>query len=229
MLIVFVRTILIYIVLLAVMRFMGKRQIGEMQPFEFIVTLLIAELACIPMADVSIPLLYGIVAIIAIFIIHQILSVLEHAGELFKNVLSGKPALVINKNGIDFYELKKNNLDLEDLIEAMRNLGYFSFEDVAYAIFESNGKLSVLESTDKQTDSANMPLLIVNCGKVVKKNLQIVGKDMNDIHEILKSRKINSLKSVEMMQIDNTGKVYLQQKRKSFTSFNIKNQSGETW
>ena len=100
---------------------MGKRQIGEMQPFEFIVTLIIADLACIPMADVSIPLIYGIVAILALFILHQLLSLLEQCGNIPKRIISGKPSLVINADGVDMKELKRNNLGVDDLIESMRS------------------------------------------------------------------------------------------------------------
>ncbi|MBO5851358.1 MAG: hypothetical protein J6R29_03385, partial [Clostridia bacterium] len=88
MAIIFVRSIIIYITLLIVMRFMGKRQIGEMQPFEFIVTLLISELACIPMSDISIPLLYGVLAVLAVFVLHQFMTILQQSGAFFKLIIS---------------------------------------------------------------------------------------------------------------------------------------------
>ena len=93
MLIIFIRAIIIFVTLVVIMRLMGKRQIGEMQPFEFIITLLIAELACVPMTDVSIPLVYGVVSIIAVFILHQILTILEQSSQRFKSVIDGKPAV----------------------------------------------------------------------------------------------------------------------------------------
>ena len=89
------------------MRLMGKSQIGEMQPFEFVISLVIAELACIPMADTSIPILYGIIAILTIFILHQIVWIFQLWFKPVKTVISGKPSVVINKNGIDEYQLKK--------------------------------------------------------------------------------------------------------------------------
>ena len=136
MVVTFIRTLIIFTTLVVVMRLMGKRQIGEMQPYEFIVTLIIADLACIPMADISIPLIYGIVAILGLFILHQLLSMLEQSGNFFKKVISGKPSIVINKNGVDMYELKRNNMGIEDLIESMRSAGYFALNDLDYAIFE---------------------------------------------------------------------------------------------
>ncbi len=132
MVIIFIRSLTTFIVLLIVMRLMGKRQIGEMQPFELVITLLIAELACIPMADISVPLVYGIAAILAVFILHQLLSVIEQSGQLAKRIISGKPSLVLNKNGVDFTELRRNNMDVEDLIESMRSAGYYSLDDLDY-------------------------------------------------------------------------------------------------
>ena len=113
MLVTLLRTSIVFVTLIVVMRLMGKRQIGEMQPFEFIVTLIIADLACIPMADVSIPLIYGLVAILGLFILHQLLSILEQSGPFLRTVISGKPSVVINKNGVDLVELKKNNMDIK--------------------------------------------------------------------------------------------------------------------
>ena len=150
------------------MRLMGKRQIGEMQPFEFIITLLIAELACVPMTDVSIPLVYGVASIIAVFILHQILTVLEQLSDGFKSVVDGKPAIVINKNGVDIKELKRNNMDVSDLIESLRGTGNYSLDSVYYAIFESNGKLSVLKK-EKVDDTKELPVLLVSEGKINKK------------------------------------------------------------
>ena len=123
---IFIRTIIVFITLLVIMRLMGKRQIGEMQPFELVITLLIAELACIPMSDTSIPLLYGIISILTIYFLHQIVCLLDLGFKSMKAVLSGSPSIVLNKQGIDDTQLKKNNLDVSDLIESLRGAGYFS-------------------------------------------------------------------------------------------------------
>ena len=107
MFVIFLRAVILYALLLIVMRLMGKRQIGEMQPFEFIITLLIAELACIPMTDISIPLSYGIVSLLAVFILHQVMSLLERLGDKVKFLISGKPSVVITPDGVNELELKK--------------------------------------------------------------------------------------------------------------------------
>ena len=140
MALIFIRTTVIFITLLFIMRLMGKSQIGEMQPFEFVITLVIAELACIPMADTSIPLLYGVIAIVAIFILHQIVWLLDLWFKPMKTVICGSPSIVINRNGVVERELRKNNLDVSDLIESMRAAGYFALDDVYYGLYEADRK-----------------------------------------------------------------------------------------
>ena len=214
MLIIFVRTLIIFVVLTVVMRLMGKRQIGEMQPFEFIITLIIADLACIPMADLSIPLIYGIAAVLALFLLHQLCTLIEQTGNIPKKILSGTPSVVINKNGVNFNELKKNNLGIEDLIESMRAQGYFSLDDLDYAIFESNGKLSALQNSEK-TAEQSMPILVINNGKILNKNLRALEDDEDALKEFLKNNGAN-LKNTEVLTVDGNGRAYLQRKNQKF-------------
>ena len=221
MVIIFIRSLTTFIVLLVVMRLMGKRQIGEMQPFELVITLLIAELACIPMADISVPLVYGIAAILAVFILHQLLSVIEQSGQFAKRIISGKPSLVLNKNGVDFTELRRNNMDVEDLIESMRSAGYYSLDDLDYAIFESNGKLSAKEKPDYDKRKTSLPVLIVGEGKVVRKNLSLIGKDEEWLKKVIKSNGAKNNKQVGVMTVDGNGKVYFQKEKDKFRTFNI--------
>ncbi len=221
MVIIFIRSLTTFIVLLIVMRLMGKRQIGEMQPFELVITLLIAELACIPMADISVPLVYGIAAILAVFILHQLLSVIEQSGQFAKRIISGKPSLVLNKNGVDFTELRRNNMDVEDLIESMRSAGYYSLDDLDYAIFESNGKLSAKEKPDYDKRKTSLPVLIVGEGKVVRKNLSLIGKDEEWLKKVIKSNGAKNNKQVGVMTVDGNGKVYFQKEKDKFRTFNV--------
>ena len=228
MIVIFLRTLIAFTLLLTVMRLMGKRQIGEMQPFEFIITLLIAELACLPLADVSIPLVYGIVSVLAVFVLHQIISVLEQFGQIFKKVFSGKPSLVINKNGIDVRELKRNNLDVEDLISAMRTAGYYSFEQIAYAIFEANGNLSVMPSSYKQ-ECPSLPVLLINCGRMIKNNYSMLKLSPEFNKKLLKDNNISSLKNITVLTVDGNGKAYMQVKNKRFCTFTVKLAEGVKW
>ena len=227
MLVTLFRTLIIFTLLIVVMRLMGKRQIGEMQPFEFVVTLIIADLACIPMADVSIPLLYGVVSVLTLFLLHQLFWMLEQVSDKIKGVISGKPSIVIDKNGVSLKELKKNNLSADDLIESMRSLGYFSLDDLDYAIFESNGKLSAFEKADKQEKSQSLPVLIVYNGKMVKRNLKLIGYLEQDILNVIKNQN-STLKNTEVMTVDGNGRVYLKTKNKKYEILNLK-LKGEKW
>ncbi len=218
MALIFIRTAILFLTLLFIMRLMGKSQIGEMQPFEFVITLLIAELACIPMADTSIPLLYGIVAIIAIFVMHQIVWLLDLWFKPMKTVICGSPSVVINKNGIDEYQLKKNNLDVGDLIESMRVAGYFSLDDVYYGLYEANGSFSALENPDKSTSS--LSLTLIDGGKADKKNLAVCGIGQDELEAFLKSQNAK-LKQVLVMTVNTEGRVYFQKKGEKYKILNM--------
>ncbi len=228
MAVTFLRTLIIVITLIILMRLMGKRQIGEMQPFEFIVTLIIADLACIPMTDVSIPLVYGIVAIVCLFILHQLLSVLEQSGIIFKRIISGKPSLVINKDGVDLKELKRNNLGVDDLIESMRACGYFSFDDLSYAIYESNGNLSAFENPIKNDKTTSLPLLIVSDGKLNSKNCTLIHEQKENVIDFIKSNSA-SLKEVEVLTIDGNGRVYFKAKNHPYRILKFSLKEGVQW
>ncbi len=213
MALIFIRTAIIFITLLLVMRLMGKSQIGEMQPFEFVISLVIAELACIPMADTSIPILYGIIAIVTIFILHQIVWLLQLWFQPIKKVISGKPSVVINKNGIDEFQLKKNNLDVSDLIESMRVAGYFNLDDVYYGLYESNGSFSALEKEEKA--STSLSLMLIDRGKPDKKNLERCGFDDSRLAKFLKEQDAK-IKEVVAMTVNGEGRVYFQKRGEKY-------------
>ena len=228
MIVTLIRTLIIVITLIVIMRLMGKRQIGEMQPFEFIVTLIIADLACIPMADINIPLFYGIVAILGLFILHQLLSILEKGGNFFKFVISGKPSLVIDKNGVILDELKKNNLEVSDLIDSMRSLGYFALDDLDYAIFESNGKLSALEKQNKAQTPNSLPKLLVCDGKVQTENLKDTGIDKQDLLAFIKEQNA-TVKKTEVLTVDGNGRVYFKARNYKYKILKMDLQGENKW
>ena len=229
MVLVTIRTAIIFIVLLIIMRLMGKRQIGEMQPFELVITLLIAELACIPMADVSIPLLYGIISVVTIFVLHEIMTLLDLKLKPLKSLISGKPSVVVNKNGIDDYQLKRNNLDVSDLIESLRTAGYFSLDAVDYALYEANGTFSALPNQNYEQMQTSLPLVIIDNGKYDQKNLKITGLKQSYFDEILKEQNIKSPNEVLVLTADGTGKIYLQVKKRKFSTFNVEYPEGKVW
>ncbi len=213
MALIFIRTAIIFVTLLFVMRLMGKSQIGEMQPFEFVISLVIAELACIPMADTSIPILYGIIAIITIFVLHQIVWLLELWFKPVKNIVSGKPSVIINKNGIDEYQLKKNNLDVGDLIESMRVAGYFNLDDVYYGLYEANGSFSALEK--EKTASPSLSYLLIDRGKPDANNMSVCGFDKDRLNKFLSEQNVK-LKEVIAMTVNAEGRCYFQKRGEKY-------------
>ena len=219
MALIFIRTAIIFVTLLLIMRLMGKSQIGEMQPFEFVISLVIAELACIPMADTSIPILYGIIAIITIFILHPIVWLLELWFKPMKTVISGKPSVVINKNGIDEFQLKKNNLDVSDLIESMRGAGYFNIDDVYYGIYEANGSFTALEK-EETTASPSLPLLLIDRGKADEQNLTRCGYNREKLNKILTEQNAK-LKEVVAMTVNSEGRAYFQKRGEKYKILQI--------
>ena len=228
MALIMVRTAIVFFVLLVIMRLMGKRQIGEMQPFELVITLLISELACIPMADASVPLLYGVISVVTIFVLHEIVTLIDLKGKPFKALLSGKPSVVINKNGIDAYELKRNRLDVSDLIESLRSAGYFSLDSIDYALYESNGTFSALPKENYEEKQTSLPLVILSSGKYDKKNLEFSGLSKEYFRELLRERGVKE-KEVLVLTADGTGKLYLQENGRRYQTMQVSYPGGRTW
>lgn len=218
---IFIRTIIIFITLFVLMRLMGKRQIGEMQPYELVITLIISELACIPMEDTSIPLLYGVVSILTVYLLHQIVCVIDLNFRGAKTVLSGSPSVVLNKNGIDDTQLKKNNLDVSDLIESLRVEGFFSLDAVEYALYEAEGTFSALPKKNYENLQTSLPVILIDEGKYVDKNVLITKRSIPYYNEILKGWGCDEAKKVLVMTVDGDGKVYLQEKGKKYKTFHL--------
>jgi len=214
------RAVIIYFVVVFLYRLMGKRQLGQMQPFELVLTLIIADLATIPMAEVSVPVLHGIVPLFTLVILHFVLTFLCKISNKFSSFLSGKPVIVINPNGIDYRALKNLSLSIDDLFEAIRGSGYFSLDQIQYAIMETNGKLSVMPKSQfspvtiqdlkLQIEENVIPVNIINEGKLVKENLTIAEIDEKYVHEILQKLGIKKVNEVLVMTLDKNGQIFYQ-------------------
>ena len=139
----FVRTIILYFLIVVGMRLMGKRQIGELEPSELVLTMMISDLATVPMQDFGIPLLTGVVPILALLAMTMILSVLTMKSIRFRALLCGRPSVVIRRGEIDQGEMRRNRLTVDELLEELRSQGYTDPQKVEYAILETNGQLSV--------------------------------------------------------------------------------------
>ncbi len=140
----FLRCIVLYLVLLVAMRLMGKRQIGELQPFEFAITLVVADLACIPMQDNTMPILYGIIPIFTLLVFHILITKICVKSVRFRRVINGKPTVIISEGKLDVKALKKLDMNTNDVLEALRCAGYFKPGDVECAVVETNGTVAVL-------------------------------------------------------------------------------------
>ncbi len=231
MLTIVLRAVIIYLVVLFLYRIMGKRQLGQMQPFELVLTLIIADLATIPMAEVSVPVLHGIVPVFTLVILHFVLTFFSSVSNKFASFLSGKPVIVINPDGIDYKALKNLSISVDDVFEAIRGCGYFSIEQVQYAIMETNGKMSVLPKSEfcpvtvqdmkLDVEKSVIPVNIINEGKVIKDNLQIAKIDELKVKEVLSKANIKKAKDVLIMTIDKNGVVYLQEYGQKYKTLQI--------
>lgn len=225
---VFFRTLIIFGTVLVIIRLMGKRQIGEMQPFELVVTLIMADVACTPMQDVSIPLIYGLTALLCVFILHSIITILNKKSLGLRKIFSGKPAIIINTDGIDFDELKKQDLTISDLMEALRSQQVFSVIDVQYAILETNGNLSIM-TKDETDKNPSLPITIVSGGKIDNHGLEIILQKKEFVEQLLRKEKVMSVKTVLLMTIDNNGNLFYQEKNKKYVAKKINFQGGDNW
>ncbi len=150
MLVLFLRAIMLYIIVFIVMRLMGKRQVSDLQPFDLVVTLLIAELAGDPISDTSIPMLYGVLPILALFLLQQLMAWLSLKNERIRGMFSGKPLIVIAKGVVQEDVMRSAHYTLNDLLEQLRAKDVFELSEVEYAIIETDGSLSVLKKGAKQ-------------------------------------------------------------------------------
>ena len=226
MLVLFIRVQIIYFVVLLFLRIMGKRQIGEMQPYELVITLIIADLATVPMSDANIPLINGILPLAILVILHYSITMLARKSIIFRKIVSGQPVIVISPDGINYEALKKLNMNLHDLQESLRQCNYFYFDQIQYAIVETNGKISVVpksqyapataQNVNAETDVAELPILIITDGKVMKDNLKLVNMDDDKLKKLFKSLNISKFKDIVVMSLDSGGKMYYQLKNQPY-------------
>ncbi len=196
MLITVIRTAVVYFFVTLAIRLMGKRQIGDMQPNELVITLLISEIAAIPLQDSSQPVLNGIVAIFILVILEIIISVLTMKSLKIRKIMSGNSAVVIKNGVIDQKMLKKVRLTVMDLIELLRGQGYFKVDNIAYAILEVNGSLSVVEKSKyrpvqtgdlKQikVEKATLPLPVISDGRIISESLKALDVTPFDLEQLI--------------------------------------------
>lgn len=233
MFIVLIRTIFLYFLVILVMRLMGKRQIGELQPYEFVITIMISDLAALPMQDTRLPLILGIIPIITLLFIKTVLTQLQLKSQFTRKVLEGEPCILVCKGKINYKALKKQQINLDELMEELRLAGYFDLNEVEYAILENNGQLSFLTSqsnsnvssgdnssnsssssdssgNSNSTKTPRLPIIYVLDGHVNNNALTTSGKNKVWIEHELKKHHINSIKDVVIAMVDTEGNFFYQ-------------------
>ncbi len=210
--IVFLRTLLMYIFVVAAVRLMGKRQIGELQLSELVVAILISELAAIPMQATSIPLLAGIVPILTLLAAELMLSFINMKFTPFRKLLSGTPSILIANGVINQREMRRQRFTVDDLMEELRLKNVLTVDDVSYAIVETNGQMSVFLKPRAQTPTLEdlklarpdpgLSYLLIRDGSVNQQMMDQCGKDMEWLTAKLGERKLHSPKEVFLMTID---------------------------
>ncbi len=227
MLVVFFKSIITFFIVLLCVRLMGKRQLGEMQPFELVITLIIAEVACIPMNDPYIPFYYGLIPIITLSFLQILLSLIARKSLLARRIISGTSIIAIDKNGINYENLKKMNINIHDLIEAARSGGYMDFNEIAYAIFETNGKLCVIEKPSDPTKLSPplMPLTLMVDGEWDERNIELAGITKPRLKSIIKKHGILNDDEVLYMDVRQNGVLYIAPKQHKYITDTVSVQS----
>lgn len=215
MMISLIRTLLIYVFIILSVRIMGKRQISELQTTELVVTLLISDLAVIPMQDSGQPLSSGLIPICLLIACEICASILMLKSSRFRRLICGKPVIVIADGVIQQKEMKELRMSTEDLMEQLRQKDIFSASQVKYAIVETNGMLSVLKKAEYETVTANdmglngqdspLEVAVVSDGEIAPGSLRLCGKDSEWLYSVLASHKLK-LQDVFLMTADSSGK-----------------------
>ena len=214
----FFRTVILYFILMVGLRLMGKRQIGELEPSELVLTLIISDLAAVPMQDFGSPLLAGVIPILTLLALSMLMSQLSLRNLRFRELVCGTPAVLIRDGNIQQAAMRKNRYTLDELLEELRGQGISSVEEVKYAVLENSGQLSVLPWTQRQPPSAaqlqleieddvTLPTVLINDGRVMRKNLTACGLDSLWLQAQLQERQLASPKEVFLLTLDEHGQI----------------------
>lgn len=209
----FLRTIILYFLIMVGLRLMGKRQIGELEPSELVLTMMLSDLATVPMQDFGIPLLAGVIPILTLLSLSMLLSQISLQHLKFREIMCGTPAVLIANGTIQQDVMQQNRYTLDELLEELRQQGYTSVSEVKYAVLENSGQLSILPWAKQQPPSAEqlglqlddtvtLPTILINDGRLLRKNLINLGKDIEWLQKILKQNNISSPKQVFLLTVD---------------------------
>lgn len=217
----FLRGALLYLVMIVTIRALGKRQLGEFEPYELAMTILLADLISSPMQSVATPLLYGLLPVAAMFTVHGAISLASLKWDRFRALVSGKPVLVINRGVIDRRELDRLCLSLADLLEGLRAAGFLDPSEVGTAIVEANGSITAFPPGSGRAAKASelgldpgyegLPLALVTDGRIQPNNLKKTGRDRKWLEGLLADRGL-AAEGVFLATLDTQGRMTLQLK-----------------
>lgn len=218
MIIAFTRTIVLYLLIIVGIRLMGKRQVGELEPSELVLALIIADLAAVPMQDFGIPLLAGIVPILTLLCVTMLISILSMHSISFRAVICGKPSIIVENGVLRQHEMAKNRFTVDELMEELRMKGYTDISTIKYAILETNGQISILPYANqrpptgqemKLTPKENgLPIVLINNGRVMEQNMKSRGYDNKWLEKQLRTHGAKEPEEVYLLTADEQGQVY---------------------
>ena len=214
----FARTVILYFLIMTGLRLMGKRQIGDLEPGELVLTMMISDLATVPMQDFGIPLLAGVIPILTLLALSMLLSQLSLLSLRFRRLVCGAPSVLIREGVVQQEAMRKNRYTLDELLEELRGQGITDVEEVKYAVLENSGQLSVLPWTRKRPPTAEdlglkmeedvtLPLVLVNDGRLIRRNLEARGLDETWLREALRKEGLSSHREAFLLTLDERGKV----------------------
>ncbi len=214
MLVTLIRTIILYILVLFTFRILGKRQVGELQPADLVITLLLSEILVIPMQDTQIPLINTFIPVLILIGLEILVSVLSIKSIKFRNLLQGNSLIVIRNGVLDQGQLKRLRFTVDDLLEALRKKDIFDISEVQYAIVETDGTLSVLlkpayrvpqaKALHVQEKDDGIPCVVISDGRIIQSDFKDCGMSPEKLQKLLKAKKIDP-KSIMLMTVDKGG------------------------
>lgn len=217
-----IRTVILYLLIIVGIRLMGKRQIGQLEPSELVLSLLIADLAAVPMQDFGIPLLMGIIPILTLLCLSTILSVLTVKSIRFRALLCSRPSIVVQDGQILIKEMVKNRFTVDELMEELRVAGITDLSSVKYAVLETTGRISVLPKAEEKpvtvkdmklpAQDNGLPVILISDGRILSQNLKIRNLTEAWLKKQLRQRDVQDIRHVFLMTVDEKGHIYLAEK-----------------
>ena len=216
--IVFIRAIILYLIVIFSVRLMGKRQIGELQPSELVITILVSNIATLPLEDLNIPLVMGILPILSLVCFEVIMSWISLKSKRIRHIVSGSPKVIIRDGTLDQKDMRELRFSVDDLMTALRGNNIFDISDVQFAVVETNGSVSIYEKFAQRNvtnndlnltgTSMDPPVIIVSDGKLIQKGLEVSGLKKQWLYDLI-DRKHMKISDIFLLTADKTGKYNL--------------------